>query len=93
MLEGTTGVQVAATHERILFYTCPRVQPHEEIAASVRVVGPRFIWTSFPRELAELSGLTALLHDPERASHAGRGQRAGLYTANNIWGLGTVNMG
>ena len=71
MLEGSTGIQVAATHERILFYTCPRVQPHEEFSASVPVVGPRFLWTSFPPELAELSGLTALLRDPERASHSG----------------------
>ena len=72
MLEGSTGIQVAATHERILFYTCPWVQPHEKFSASVPVVGPRFLWTSFPPELAEFSGLTALLRDPERASHSGR---------------------
>ena len=72
MLEGSTGVQVAATHERFLFYTCPRVQPHEPLQNSIPVLGPRWIWTPFPFELAELAGMTELLIDPGRAAHAGR---------------------
>ena len=71
MLQGTSGCQIAKSHERILFYTCPRVQPHEALPPSVRVNGLRFVWTEMPEELANLAGLAELLHDPERAALAG----------------------
>eukprot|EP00435_Cladocopium_sp_Y103_P018575 s1337_g4.t1 len=70
MLDGTSGCHVAAAHERILFYSCPRIQPHSPLPDVVRVSGPRYIWTDMPEELAELAGLTELLRDPERAEAA-----------------------
>ena len=72
MLTGGTGVHVAAAHDRLLFYTCPRIQPHEPLPQSVQVVGPRFFWSDLPTELADLSGLAPLLHDPEMAAHSGQ---------------------
>ena len=72
MLAGTSGCHVAAAHERILFYSCPRIQPHSPVPDAVRVSGPRYIWTDMPEELAELAGLTELLRDPERAVAAVR---------------------
>ena len=73
MLEGETGSTVAAPHDRILFFTAPRVLPHEEVSESVEVSGDRFVWSEFPAELAELAKIPVdILTDPERAAVAGR---------------------
>ena len=73
MLDGSSGCQIAAAHDRMLFYTCPRVQPHEIVPDAVAVHGPRFWWTVMPAELAELAGLTTLLDDPEKTAISGLG--------------------
>lgn len=72
MLQGISGNHIAAAHERILFYSCPRVQPHSPVPDSVRVCGPRYIWTDMPEELAALTGLQDLFRDPEMAAAAVR---------------------
>ncbi|CAJ1341393.1 unnamed protein product [Effrenium voratum] len=71
MLEGSTGCQVAAAHDRLLFFTAPRVAPHEEVPESVQVEGPRYFWADLPPELADLAGIAPLLTDPERAAVSG----------------------
>ena len=73
MAEGDTGCQVAAPHDRFLFVTAPRVEPHESVPMSVEVLGERFLWSEFPPELAELAEIPLeLLTDPERADVAGQ---------------------
>ena len=39
MVDGSTGCQVAAAHDRFLFYTAPRVVPHEDVNEAVKVKG------------------------------------------------------
>lgn len=72
MLEGETGATVAAPHDRLLFFTAPRVLPHEEVPDSVEISGNHFIWTAFPAELADLAQIPQdVLTDPEHAAVAG----------------------
>jgi len=85
MLDGTSGHQVAAAHDRFIFYTCPRVVPHEAVPSSVAVRGTRHMWTPlFPDELAEIAGLTHVVHDPERAVLAGRSLGSDIYTSLDV---------
>ena len=39
------------------------------------------MWTPFPDELAEIAGLTDVVHDPERAVLAGRSLESDIYTS------------
>ena len=78
MLEGSTGCQVAAAHDRLLFFTAPRVAPHEEVPESVQVEGPRYFWADLPPELADLAGVAPLLTDPERAAVSGGRSRGSV---------------
>ena len=84
MLDGTSGHQVAAAHDRFIFYTSPRVVPHEAVPSSVAVRGTRHMWTPSPDELAEIAGLANAVHDPERAVLAGRSLGSDIYTSLDV---------
>ena len=71
MLHKETCCHTAAAHDRFLFFTAPRIQPHETINDDVEVVGERSLWPELPQELARLAGLQDLVNDPERAALAG----------------------
>ena len=82
MVDGSTGCQVAAAHDRLLFYTAPRVVPHEDVSESVKIRGPRYIWTDIPRELAELAGLGGLIEDPDKAAVSGASELQDAHPQN-----------
>ena len=42
------------------------------------------MWTPFPDELAEIAGLTDVVHDPERAVLAGRSLGSDIYTSLDV---------
>lgn len=72
MKRAEVGNHVGATKERILFYTAPRVQPHEQLPEGLVLPDgvPAWAWVDLDMELAELAGLSDILGDPQLAEQS-----------------------
>eukprot|EP00972_Heterocapsa_arctica_P025360 3735167-Heterocapsa_arctica.AAC.1 len=66
LMRGEIGGHVAATKERILFYTAPRVQPHEGLPAGYALppFTLRWKWVLLDAKMATVCGMRELLRDP-----------------------------
>ena len=83
MDRGEIGNHTGQLKERIFLHTGPRVQPHEDIPVDyVMPTGvDRWSWVEFDEELAELSGLSDIYSDPERAAKSGLTRAGGAVLA------------
>eukprot|EP00969_Alexandrium_andersonii_P114775 5075283-Alexandrium_andersonii.AAC.1 len=73
MLRGDTGAHIAATRERFLFYTAPRVAPHQDLPAAVELPdgASAHTWVPLDAEMAALCKWQDFLLDPAAAAAAG----------------------